>query len=544
MTPASKVIAPRASTTTRSSVTTQGLPDELLGEQVRRLRLLAAVGIGLWTFGLVMDSFVRPETVGSQFFVSTVVIEGLAILVSGGLFAYLRFTSHPPRIQAHAGLVFMVLNAAFVGLLNTWERPLTDDALNELSWNTIAILVGSMLMPATPKQMLVAALLSATMDPLGIGLAALRGRDVPSLLNTFVLFLPSYACALTAVIPVTILNRLGRRLRHAKDLGSYHLVRLLGRGGMGEVWLGRHQLLARSAAVKLVRPEVLGAGTDAAAAVMLRRFEREAQATASLSSPHSIRLFDFGVTEDRTFYYVMELLAGRDLETLVREFGPLPADRVVHVLRQVCHSLAEAHARGLVHRDVTPANIYLCRMGLDYDFVKVLDFGLVKFDAPREMDHTLIGGNRATAGTPAFMAPELIAEGDVDARADVYSLGCVAYYLLTGQLVFEADTAMKMFLQHLQNPPVPPSQRTELPIPADIDGIVMACLSKDPARRPRNAEEVLFLLDTARGANRWNNERARGWWQLHLPELAGPLATEEPVEIAAATPALAGFHAG
>jgi len=544
MTPAPKVIAPRTSETTRSSVTTQGLPDELLGEQVRRLRLLAAVGIGLWSFGLVMDSLVRPRTVGSPLFVSTLVIEALAIAVSGTLFAYLRFTTHPPRLQAHAGLVFMVLNAAFVGLLNTWARPLTEDALNELSWNTIAILIGSMLMPATPKQMLVAALLSASMDPLGIGLAALRGRDVPSLVNTFVLFLPNYACALAAVVPVSILNRLGRRLRHAKELGSYHLVKLLGRGGMGEVWLGRHHLLARSAAVKLVRPEVLGASTEAAASVMLRRFEREAQATASLSSPHSIRLFDFGVTEDRTFYYVMELLAGRDLETLVREFGPLPADRVVWVLRQVCHSLAEAHARGLVHRDITPANIYLCRMGLDYDFVKVLDFGLVKFDAQREIEHTLMGGQHGTAGTPAFMAPELIAEGDVDARADVYSLGCVAYFLLTGELVYEADTAMKMFLQHLQAVPVPPSQRTELPIPADLDALVMACLSKEPSRRPRNAEEVTFLLDTSRGANRWSNESARNWWQLHLPELAGPLATEEPVEIAAATPALAGFHAG
>jgi len=542
MAPAHKVIAPRTSDTTRSSVTT-GLPDELLGEQIRRLRLCAAVAMGLWMFGLVMDSLVRPRTVGSPFLVSTFVIEGVAVVVSGLLFAYLRFTTHPPRIQAHAGLLFMVLNAMGVGLLNTWARPLTADALNELSWNTIVILCGAMLMPATPKQMLVAAMLSASMDPLGIALAALRGRDVPTVMNTLVLFLPSYACALAAVVPVSILNRLGRRLRHAKALGSYHLVRLLGRGGMGEVWLGRHQLLARSAAVKLVRPEMLGAGTEAAASMMLRRFEREAQATASLSSPHSIRLFDFGVTEDRTFYYVMELLAGRDLETLVREFGPLPADRVVWVLRQVCHSLAEAHARGLVHRDITPANIYLCRMGLDYDFVKVLDFGLVKFDAQREIEHTLMGGAHGTAGTPAFMAPELIAEGDVDARADVYSLGCVAYYLLTGELVFEADTAMKMFVQHLQNAPVPPSQRTELPIPADLDALVMACLAKERSHRPANAEDVRLLLDSTRGANRWTNQSARGWWQLHLPELAGPLATEEPVEIAAATPALAGFHA-
>jgi serine/threonine-protein kinase len=499
--------------------------------------------MGLWAFGLVMDAFVRPGTVGAPLLISTLVIEGAAIAVSALLFAYLRFSAHPPRIQAHAGLVFMVLNAMGVGLLNTWARPLSNDALNELSWNTIVILCGAMLMPATPKQVLVAALIAATMDPICIAVAALRGREVPSAMQTLVLFLPNYACALAAVVPVTILHRLGRRLRHARDLGSYHLEQLLGRGGMGEVWLGRHQLLARTAAVKLVRPEVLGAGSDAAAAMMLRRFEREAQATAALSSPHSIRLFDFGVTEDRTFYYVMELLAGRDLETLVREFGPLPADRALYVLRQVCHSLAEAHARGLVHRDVTPANIYLCRMGLDYDFVKVLDFGLVKYNDQRAIERTIMGAAaHVTAGTPAFMAPEQITEDDVDARADVYSLGCVAHYLLTGQLVFEADTAMKMFLQHLQQAPLPPSQRTELPVPSNVDALVLACLHKDPACRPQNAEELLRLIDDTRGAGRWNNERARVWWQRHLPELAGPLATEEPVEVAVAMPALAGFH--
>jgi len=512
MAPALKVIAPRTSETTRSSVTT-GLPDELLGEQIRRLRLCAAVAMGLWMFGLVMDSLVRPRTVGSPFLVSTFVIEGVAVAVSGLLFAYLRFTTHPPRIQAHAGLVFMVLNAMGVGLLNTWARPLTDDALNELSWNTIVILCGSMLMPATPKQMLVAALLSASMDPLGIGLAALRGRDVPTAITTLVLFLPSYACALAAVVPVSILNRLGRRLRHARELGSYQLVRLLGRGGMGEVWLGRHQLLARSAAVKLVRPEVLGAGTEAAASMMLRRFEREAQATASLSSPHSIRLFDFGVTEDRTFYYVMELLAGRDLETLVREFGPLPADRVVWVLRQVCHSLAEAHARGLVHRDITPANIYLCRMGLDYDFVKVLDFGLVKEVTRRSRDSLATEAGLAI-GTPSYMSPELALSEAVDGRADVYALGCVAYYLLTGRLVFEADNPMRVMVMHIDAKPVPPSTRTELPIPPSLDAAVIGCLAKDTASRTPSAAAFAEALMVAEAdVEPWGEPQAARWWR-------------------------------
>ena len=189
-----------------------------------------------------------------------------------------------------------------------------------------------------------------------------------------------------------------------------------------------------------------------------------------------------------------------------------------------------------------PANVYLCRMGLDYDFVKVLDFGLVKFNEQRAIEHTLMGAAHMTAGTPAFMAPELIVEGEIDARTDVYSLGCVAYYLLTGQLVFEAETPMKMFLQHLQDTPLPPSQRTELPVPPEVDALVLACLQKDPADRPQSAEALLRLIDSTRPATRWSNEQARVWWQRHLPELAGPLGAREPVDFTAPTPVLAGFR--
>ena len=194
----------------------------------------------------------------------------------------------------------------------------------------------------------------------------------------FILCWPSYACAFVVVVPAKVLHRISRRLKEAQELGSYHLIEQLGHGGMGEVWRAEHRLLARDAAIKLVRPEVLGARSEEEAQRVLRRFEREAQATAALRSPHTIQVFDFGITQEGTFYYVMELLVGRDLESLVREFGPLPAERTIYLLRQVCHSLADAHARGLVHRDIKPANIYVCRMGLDYDFAKVLDFGLVK----------------------------------------------------------------------------------------------------------------------------------------------------------------------
>lgn len=262
------------------------------------------------------------------------------------------------------------------------------------------------------------------------------------------------------------------------------------------------------------------------AAVTLGRFEREAQATAALTSPHTIRIFDFGRTVDNTFYYVMELLDGRDLETLVREFGPLPPSRAMHILRQVCRSLAEAHARGLIHRDVKPANIYVCRMGLEYDFVKVLDFGLVKLE-DRSRTPTLLT-SPVTVGTPAYMAPEvIIGNGDVDRRVDVYALGCVAYYLLTGERVFDAPALMPLLMQHVRDEPIAPSLRTEQPIPRELDELVLACLQKDPGRRPADAEALLRMIPACR-TDPWDEDAARRWWEVHLPQLAGPLAADVP----------------
>jgi serine/threonine-protein kinase len=222
----------------------------------------------------------------------------------------------------------------------------------------------------------------------------------------------------------------------------------------------------------------------------------------------------------------MELLAGRDLESMVREFGPMPAERVGFLLRQAAHSLADAHARGLVHRDIKPANIYVCRMGLEYDFVKVLDFGLVKVNATSALrTQTLVSGEQKTTGTPAYMAPEIIlGESTVDRRADVYALGCVAYFLLTGQLVFEADTPMKVLLQHVQAQPVPPSQRTELPIPRELEDLVLACLQKDPNKRPQNAEVLFDMACRCHVGGHWNSAAAKVWWTKHLPELTGPLS--------------------
>ena len=234
-------------------------------------------------------------------------------------------------------------------------------------------------------------------------------------------------------------------------------------------------------------------------------------------------LFDFGIADDGTFYYVMELLDGLDAERIVNKFGPMPAGRVIHVIRQVCHSLSEAESISLVHRDIKPANIVLCRYGEDYDFVKVLDFGIVKAihepgTAEAAPTLTALTAEHVVRGTPAFIAPEQALGGrPVDHRADIYGTGCLTYWLLTGQLVFTGDTPMQLLIQHAQAMPEPPSARTELPIPKELDAIVLACLAKDPSDRPQTARELARRLEAVPVKGEWTPELARAWWETHQP---------------------------
>jgi serine/threonine-protein kinase len=508
------------------------LPDDMLDEQVERFAVFTGVAAGLWALTLVVHAIVYPRVLGIVLPRLILGIEAFAAVDSLLVFLYVRYAPHTCQTKQHAGPWYMVLNAILIAMINTWATNPTAETLGKLSWTTIVILISAMIVPSTPRRMLIASLVAASMEPLGVWIAHLRGLVVPSAVDTFVLLLPNYICAVVAVVPSHVLQGVGRKLRAAQELGSYQLIELLGRGGMGEVWRAQHRLLARSAAIKLIRPEVLGASGAAESKILMKRFEREAQATAALSSPHTIRVFDFGITREGTFYYVMELLAGRDLDSMVREFGPVPAGRAVHLLRQAAHSLADAHARGLVHRDIKPANIYVCRMGLEYDFVKVLDFGLVKMNsrvgAPGTQE-TLLTATHTTTGTPAFMAPEIIlGQSDVDRRADVYALGCVAYYLLTGQLVFEAETPMKMFLHHVQTPPTPPSPRTVLNFRRYLVYVVWGCLDMDPTRGPPDPARLFELACECCTVDRWDNQMAREWWETHLMELTGPLTLAEP----------------
>jgi serine/threonine-protein kinase len=301
---------------------------------------------------------------------------------------------------------------------------------------------------------------------------------------------------------------------------------------MGEVWRAQHRFLARPAAIKLIPAEALGCKDSKETAVVKRRFEREAQATAMLSSPHTIHLYDFGLTADGAFYYVMELLRGLDLHTLIERYGPVPVDRAAQWLIQACSSLEEAHRAGLVHRDIKPANLYICHYGLEYDFLKVLDFGIVKSKRDPQVTSDTIA--ESTSGTPGFMAPEIaMGAKDVDGRADIYALGCVAYWLVTGRLVFEEETSMATLLAHAQKPPIPPSRRTEIPIPAAFEDLIMACLEKDPNRRPQTAADLARAVSESGADRSWTPERAEKWWLLHLPEASGPPLQVETARAAA-----------
>ena len=280
----------------------------------------------------------------------------------------------------------------------------------------------------------------------------------------------------------------------------------------------KHLLLARPAAIKLIRPSLAADGRTGAFEDARRRFEREAQVIASLRSPHTVNLFDFGVSADGAFYYVMELLDGLDAETLVRHTGPVPAERAIHLLRQVCNSLSEAESRGLVHRDIKPANIFLCRYGEDHDFVKVLDFGIVKATTAAAGTGPALTREMTVHGTPAFMAPEqALGSANVDGRADIYATGCVAYWLLTGQHVFTADTPMALLLHHAQTPATPPSAKTDARIPSALDDLLLSCLAKDPGARPQTARELSRRLATVEGADDWTDDRAREWWASQRP---------------------------
>lgn len=492
------------------------LPNDILQRARERVKIAAFVFVGTWLFVVTMNEGIA-RVMGAQPMIKQLWGGRQTVLTIAGLvlsFAMAWIASHyksRPELVINLGLLYEVLNSLVVSLVCEWYPRSEPQAI---SWVCVTIVLWPAIAPSSPRKTLLAAIASATTIPLAIWYG-LSIHPNPSI-NAFVLLwliLPGYVCAVLAVVPANVIRNLGKQVRKARELGSYQLENLLGKGGMGEVYRAKHRLLARPAAVKLISPAALRGSSADENRVVIERFRREAEAAATLRSPHTIELYDYGVAEDGTFYYVMELLDGIDFHELVHRHGPLPGERVVHLLLQACDSLGEAHLAGLVHRDVKPSNIFACRMGLRVDYVKVLDFGLVKKDldhAKHDMELTTAG---SVSGTPAFMAPESVSGiGTVGPAADVYALGCVAYWLLTGQNVFKAPNPMMMMMQHVQAAPVPPSLKAPHPIPRDLETLVMRCLSKDPADRPADAAELAQLLGHLRLAMPWTESRAQEWW--------------------------------
>lgn len=325
--------------------------------------------------------------------------------------------------------------------------------------------------------------------------------------------------ALGIALSYWILRVMRRSVRRAEKLGQYTLDKKIGQGGMGSVYTAHHAMLRRPTAIKLLRP-------DTQTAESIARFEREVQLTSRLTHPNTIAIYDYGRTPDDVFYYAMEYLPGITLDLLVASDGPQPESRVIHILRQACGSLAEAHSAGIVHRDIKPSNIMLCERGGTFDFVKLLDFGLVKpIDESSDMALTAVN---AVAGTPHYLSPEGISDPDqVDGRSDIYCLGAVAYFLLTGRHVFEGQSVIEVFGQHLNTQPKPPSSRLGRQISKDLEDIILRCLAKDMTLRPQDALLLREELDACVDSDGWGEAEAYAWWADHSALAETPLAESE-----------------
>ncbi len=425
-----------------------------------------------------------------------------------------------PAIAWIEGVAIVLASAAFT-FLTASMSPVQASHMHGLMAATMLLLLRSIFVPSPPRNTAVIGLLQGAPlllctwwtasrgDPVDLA-ALMRSMEVRSLGElawSLTLMTAGWwgASMLLATATTTVIHGLRMRVRKIRELGQYTLDEKIGEGGMGEVYRASHAMLRRPTAIKLLPPGCL-------AAEDVERFELEVQSTARLSHPHTITVYDFGRTPEGVFYYAMELLEGATLSRIVEACGPMPPGRVVHVLRQTAGALAEAHGAGMVHRDIKPANIMMARQGGMYDFAKVLDFGLV----------VPVGeGNRQAMGTPQYMAPEAFTRPHlVDGRSDLYSLGCVAYYLLTGRHVFQADTVDAMARLHMEEEPMAPTKSCAGDLPARLVTVVMALLEKDPSKRPQTAGCLLVALKES-SLPGWSDDEAREWWNTKGKVLLG-----------------------
>jgi serine/threonine-protein kinase len=412
-------------------------------------------------------------------------------------------------------------------LLGWFAVPTSPVEFSVILATTYSLIARSVVVPSTFLRTFVISAVAVipTLVLFRVREMSFAGALGPGQLKSFLFF--STLWCLIAVLVASMQSRLlyglREKIREASKLGQYTLEEKIGEGGMGVVYRATHAMLRRPAAIKLLLPERAGERD-------LARFEREVQQTSRLMHPNTISIFDYGRTADGTFYYVMEYLDGFDLDWLVQSVGPLEPSRVIRILTQASGALAEAHALELIHRDIKPANLILTERSDEPDIVKVVDFGLVK-TLKKSADPGL-SQTDAITGTPLYLSPEAITSPEaVDGRSDLYALGAVGYYLVTGQHVFAARTVVEMCSKHLLEAPIPPSERLGRPIPKDLEDLILACLAKSPAARPQSAADVRDALLRCAEQSPYDLRSARRFWAERAPRLRGerkPAPSSEP----------------
>jgi serine/threonine protein kinase len=372
----------------------------------------------------------------------------------------------------------------------------------------LLLILRAALLPSPPRRTALVGVLSSI--PVVIAARILSSHDaLPSPISPDVVLMGAviWCAALigSTVVVSRVIYGLHDEIRSVRRLGQYVLGELIGEGGMGSVYRAEHALLRRPTAVKMLLPDRVGRDSIA-------RFEREVKLTARLTHPNTVAIYDYGRTRDGLFYYAMEYLDGLSLEELVRRFGPQPPGRVIHVLMQAAGALAEAHALGLIHRDIKPANVLFCERGGVPDTVKLVDFGLVKSLEPEE--GPALTQTNAITGTPQYLAPEaIISPSSIDHRVDLYGLGGVAYYLLTGRPPFEGESVLEICGHHLHTPPTPPSDVIRSPVPPDLEALVSKLLAKKPEDRPSGAQALYDELALCARNSPWRVDEARTFWR-------------------------------
>ena len=484
-----------------------------------RLRSFSSVFLTFFIIGTIL-SLVLPFLLGtnreSYINVMTVLCAGLS-LFSGAVY----FVTSSSKISDLEVVIigFFYVNLGCLAMATAEVVLLSTHAA---SWDGISgmciwLVLFPVMVPIHPKLALAAAIIGASTIPVSYSIGVAFGIEPLSSEQLVKWFLPPYFCAGLSFYAAKRIHKWEEKIvkiqEELQELGSYRLESLIAEGGMGKVWKASHKLLPRDAAIKIVSGKMLAKHDQDRVNELLSLFEKEAKAISTLESPHTVSLFDYGINQEGCLYYVMELLKGYDLASVITKFGPQPVGRVVHIISQACKSLEEAHSKKMIHRDIKPGNIFLCKVGVESDFVKVLDFGLVSAlkNSSKKEDNKKA---KSVSGTPGFIAPELLKGEMLDSSADIFALGCVAYWLVSGHPAYNVKSLKDPF-SYVNMVPERLSVRARKQFPDDFEQIIQDTISPDKEKRPNSAAELRILLENCSVADKWREEDAELWWKVH-----------------------------